>query len=59
MERELFLKVFGWREERMENWWGLVAFSPGPPKTNLSNLERKQERKEGFITKDNFAPFSH
>ena len=40
----------------MEYWWGPVAFSPGPPKTNLSNLERKWERKEGLYCKGQFCP---
>ena len=45
------------REMREWNIGGVrFAFSPGPPKTNLSNLERKWERKEGLYCKGQFCP---
>ena len=42
------------RERGRENWWGPWVFSPTPPKSNLS----KMERKESWRSKDYFAPIT-
>ena len=41
MRIKIFLSVFGWMGRKENKWWGLGVFSPGPPKSFLSKMERK------------------
>ena len=41
MGRKTFLTVFDWVGRKDNKWWGQGVFSPGPPKSFLSKMERK------------------
>ena len=53
MGRKFFLSVFGWVGRKENKWWGSCIFSPGPPKSFLSKIERKLKGEIGhnFWTK--------
>ena len=40
-EWKFFWSVFGWVGRKENKWWGLVVFSPDPPKSFLPKIERK------------------
>ena len=40
-EEKLFWSVFGWMGRKENKWWDRGVFSPDPPKSFLSKMERK------------------
>ena len=56
--KEYFLWVFGWREQRRENWWSLGVFSLGPPKCFLPNPGENWRENQGLCFGQN-CPSQH
>ena len=42
-EENFFWSVIGWVGRKENKCWGLGVFSPGPPKSFLSKMERKMK----------------